>query len=230
MMKKTKILAIDDELAIRVSLRAILTAKGFDVTLAASGAEGLSLAVDIQPDLVLLDLNMPEMNGLQVCQSLRDWFRGLIIVVSANEGEADKIAALKMGADDYVTKPFSIGELLARIEAHVRRVTTLAAASLSPLIHAGALSIDISRHQVWLEGDEIKLTPIEYDILVMLARHVNCVVTQRMLLQQIWGDAEFGDSRILRVHVSNLRKKIETESARRYIVTEHGIGLRLVVE
>ncbi len=158
MKKKPKILVIDDESHMRSMLNAVLTAKQYQVLQAASGTEALDLAVEHQPDLVLLDLLMPNMNGFQVCQSLREWYSGIIMVVSGREGEEDKLKAFKIGADDYILKPFSISELMARIEAHLRRAAQ-SAPSILPIITVGSLVIDITRRQVRRDGCELQLTP-----------------------------------------------------------------------
>lgn len=220
------ILVIDDEDHIRRSLRALLSVKHYEVCLAVDGEEGLARAAELQPDVIILDLNMPGMHGLEVCKALRAWYKGVVIVLSAMEKEADKITALDLGADDYVTKPCPIGELLARIRAHLRRVET---AVVSPLVTAGDLVIDLARRRVTLAGIEVPLTPTEFELLALLARHADCVVTYRVIVEQVWHEEFFGDTRTVSVHISNLRKKIEPNpSEPRYLITEHGAGFRFV--
>jgi two-component system KDP operon response regulator KdpE len=227
---KPKILVIDDDEQIRHSLRAILSVKGYQVILAASGDEGLDVAVDEQPALVILDLSMPGMSGLDVCQALRAWYRNPILVLSVLEHESDKIAAFTLGADDYVTKPFSIGELLARLEAHLRRVRGHTQTPPAVVI-AGPLHVDLVRRRVQQAGEELKLTPIEYEILALLALYPDCAVTNRMFFDHIWGVGAAGDHSLLRVHVSNLRRKLgATAEGLHFIVTEPGVGFRLVTD
>ena len=226
-----KILIIDDDEQIRRSLRAILTAKGYHVVLAASGEEGLRVAVEELPDLVTLDLSLPGMQGIEVCQALRDWYHGPIIVISVLERDADKITALKMGADDYVTKPYSVGVLLARIEAHLRRVAAQQTRMPPQQINTERFQMDVSQRRVMVDGHEVKLTPIEFNILILLARHPNCVVMNHMILTEVWEDPQAADARILRVHMSNLRRKLSpTPDSLPLILTEYGVGFRFVLE
>ena len=225
--KPAKILVIDDEAQIRRALRSILSTRGYDVFFAADGAEGLDLAIERNPDLVVLDLAMPRMGGLEVCRELRTWYSAPILVLSVKGSDADKIAALDMGADDYVTKPFSAGELLARVRALLRRASDQAAAR--PVIGAGDLEIDIAQRRVKRAGQEIELTRIEFDILAHLAQNADCVVTSKMIIGKVWGPeyGEVEDTQTLRVHISHLRKKIESHpSVPRYILTEPGVGFR----
>lgn len=221
------ILVIDDDERMRRSLRAMLSAKQYDVRLAADGEEGLSMAVDVLPDAVILDMAMPGMNGLAVCRALREWYTGPIIILSAQDREADKITALDLGADDYVLKPCPIGELLARVRAHLRRVST--ADTPLPVIRTGDLTVDLGKRRVLLGEQEVALTPTEYDLLALLARKADCVVTYRTLVEEVWQQEYFGDTRAVSVHVSNLRKKIEPlPDSPRYLITEHGVGFRFV--
>jgi two-component system KDP operon response regulator KdpE len=225
--KPAKILVIDDEAQIRRALRSVLSTRGYDVFFAADGAEGLDLAIERNPDLVVLDLAMPRMGGLEVCRGLRTWYSAPILVLSVRGSDADKIAALDMGADDYVTKPFSAGELLARVRALLRRACGQAAAR--PVIGAGDLEIDIAQRRVKRAGQEIELTRIEFDILACLAQNADCVVTSKMIIGKVWGPeyGEVEDTQTLRVHISHLRKKIEPHpSVPRYILTEPGVGFR----
>ncbi len=223
--KPAKILVIDDEEQIRRALKSVLTARKYEVVLAENGDQGLDLAIDHSPDLVVLDLSMPEMSGLEVCKELRSWSAVPILVLSVRSGDADKIAALDQGADDYLTKPFSAGELLARVRALLRR--TAGQTGPQPVISAGDLEIDVARRQVTSSGEQVNLTRTEFDILAYLAKNADCVVTSRMLLEQVWGPEYGEDTQTLRVHVSNLRKKIEPHPAvPRYILTEPGVGFR----
>lgn len=221
------ILIIDDDEQIRRSLRAFLTVKQYAVRLAESGEDGLRLAADAMPDLVILDMGLPGMHGLEVCKTLRAWYRGPIIVLSGHEAEQDKISALDLGADDYVMKPCALGELLARIRAHLRRMADRVAAP--PVYRVGSLAVDIARRRVVIGVEEVALTPIEFEIISLLARNADCVVTYRQLMQDVWHEEFYGDTKAISVHVSNLRKKIESRlEGPPYILNEHGVGFRLV--
>jgi two-component system, OmpR family, KDP operon response regulator KdpE len=227
--RSPRILVIDDEEQIRRALRSVLQARHYVVDVAATGGEGLEAAVDRTPDLVVLDLTLPDMSGLQVAEELRAWYHGPIIVLSVRDADADKIAALDLGADDYLTKPFSSGELLARIRAHLRRMSG-AEASISE-IRSGGLAIDLARRVVTVDGEPVHLTRTEFDILALLARNADRVVTSRMLLEQVWGPEYETDTQALRVHVSHLRQKVEPAGGvPRYILTEPGVGFRFVGE
>ncbi|OPZ87519.1 MAG: KDP operon transcriptional regulatory protein KdpE [bacterium ADurb.Bin429] len=222
------ILVVDDEVQIRRALHSLLTARRYGVLLAENGEQALELAADHTPDLVILDLSMPGMNGLEVCRELRAWYRGPILILSVRGGEQDKIAALDLGADDYLTKPFPTGELLARIRALLRRAAQHE--TPPPVIHLGALEIDLARRLVTRTGQPVSLTPIEYAILAYLARNANCVVTSSQLIEQVWGNNAAEDTQALRVHVSHLRKKIEPyPTVPQYLLTEPGVGFRLKV-
>ncbi len=230
-----RVLVIDDEEQIRRALKSVLTVRKFHVTLAETGEAGLDAAVDCSPDLVILDLSLPGMDGLEVCRELRNWLTAPILVLSVRLDDADKIAALDLGADDYLTKPFSTGELLARIRALLRRASQSEKAS--PLIEAGDIRVDLSTRTVLVRGEEVTLTRTEFDILAFLARNADRVVTSRMILEHVWGpeyaeDLAFADdTQALRVHVSHLRKKIERDpSLPRYVITEPGVGFRLATK
>lgn len=223
-----KILVIDDEEQIRRALKSILTARKYEVILAKNGEEGLDAAIEHTPCLIILDMSMPGLQGLDVCRELRTWYTGAILILSVRGADADKIAALDIGADDYLTKPFSSGELLARVRAHLRRTTGQTAAV--PVIKAGELEIDIARRKVKRAEADIDLTPIEFDILAYLAQNADCVITSKMILEKIWGPEYKEDTQTLRVHISNLRKKIEINPAiPSYILTEPGVGFRLII-
>jgi two-component system KDP operon response regulator KdpE len=220
-----KILVIDDEPQIRRALRIGLERNGYEVLLATNGEEGLDLAALHQPAIVILDLAMPGIEGLEVCRQLREWSKVPIIVLSVREGETDKIAALDMGADDYLTKPFSLEELLARLRAVLRRVRD--DETDTPSLQAGDLLIDFMRRRVTLADREVHLTPTEYELLKFLAQHPGRVLTHRHLLTKIWGSEYADDTHTLRVHIANLREKIEADPARpRLLHTEPRIGYR----
>jgi two-component system KDP operon response regulator KdpE len=223
--KPAKVLVVDDEAQIRRALGSILSTRGYDVIFASGGREALDLAIEHNPDLVILDLAMPELGGLEVCRELRTWYTAPILILSVRGGDPDKIAALDLGADDYITKPFSAGELLARVRALLRRASGRGVPQ--PVIAAGDLEIDIARRRVRRAGQEIELTRTEFDILAYLAQNADCVVTQRMILERVWGPEWTDDTQTLRVHVSHLRKKIERDpEGPHYIVTEPGVGYR----
>ena len=226
--RPTRILVVDDEEQIRRALKAILSTRGYVLEMAATGEEALLKAIDAPPDLVVLDLALPDRSGIDVCRELRTWMSAPILVLSVRANESDKIEALDEGADDYLTKPFSAGELLARIRALLRRAAALT--SPPPVVEAGDLVIDIARRRVTLAGEDVALTPTEFDILAFLARNADLVVTQKMILEEVWGPEWVEDAQTLRVHVSHLRKKIEpSPGSRRYIVTEPGVGFRFSI-
>lgn len=223
--KRSRILVIDDEEQIRRALRSLLSVRHYEVILASNGEEGLDLAIDHSPDLIILDLAMPDMNGLEVCRELRTWYNGPILVLSVSAGDTDKIDALDLGADDYLTKPFSAGELLARTRALLRRASGVPAAP--PVISAGDIEIDVAHRRVTRAGEEVDLTKTEFEILAYLAQNADRVITSKMILEHVWGPEYGEDTQTLRVHISHLRKKIEPHPAvPRYILTEPGVGFR----
>jgi two-component system KDP operon response regulator KdpE len=217
------ILVIDDEEQIRRALASILKSHGYRVITAATGEEGTRAAVDGRPDAVVLDLTLPDVDGITLAAELRTWLQAPILVLSVRSGDDDKIAALDAGADDYLTKPFSAGELLARVRALLRRA---AAGTGTPAqILAGDLVIDIGRRRVTRDDETISLTKTEFDILAYLAANPDRVLTSHMILEHVWGPEYAEDRQTLRVHVSHLRKKIEPHpSVPRYILTEPGVG------
>lgn len=220
-----RILVVDDEVQIRRALNSILGARHYLVELASDGPEAIELAIDAPPDLVILDMAMPSMPGIDVCRDLRTWYEGPILMLSVIGGDVDKAAALDAGADDYLTKPFSTTELLARIRALLRRAASRI--TPEPVIAAGKLEIDIARRVVRRSGSVVELTRTEFDILALLAQNADRVVTSRMLLSQVWGPDYAEDVQTLRVHISHLRKKIEPNpSDPTYIHTETGVGFR----
>ncbi len=212
-----RVLVVDDENAIRRYLHTALTAQGFTVYEAASGEEAVNAVLSDRPDIIILDLGLPDFDGIEVTRRLREWSKTPIIILSVREAENDKIAALDAGADDYLTKPFGTGELMARMRVAMRR---LANKSDEPVIQVDNLKVDLSRRLVTVNEKEISLTPTEYDILRLLMQNAGKVLTHRQLLKQVWGTAYESEMHLLRVNISNLRRKIETDPARpHYLVT-----------
>jgi two-component system KDP operon response regulator KdpE len=224
-----RILVVEDEPAIRQVLRLLLTAEHYRVIEAETAARALIEARAHQPDAAIVDLGLPDGDGLEVIRAIRAWSRLPVLVLSARSSEAQKIAALDAGADDYVTKPFPAGELLARLRAALRRAASEGAQP--PTLVLGATTIDLARRSARRDDQPLHLTPLEYRTLAALARHGGTVVTQQALMSEVWGPDRDGDTRNLRVFIKSLRDKLEPEPARpRYIVTETGIGYRLCVE
>ena len=221
-----QILIIEDELPIRRFLRTSLTNHHYHIWEAANGSEGIAQASLHPVDIVILDLGLPDMDGLQVIERLREWSRIPIIILSARGQENDKIAALDAGADDYLTKPFGVGELIARIRVALRH--SAPGEKTEAIFTAGDLRVDFAKRQVFLAETEIHLTPTEYDLLAVLIRYAGKVVTHKQLLTEVWGASYANETQILRVHMMQLRHKIERDPARpRYLVTELGVGYRL---
>lgn len=226
-----RILVIDDEPQIRRALRAGLERSGYTVMAAASGEEGLDIAALHPPDLVILDLAMPGTDGYAVCSELRKWSKTPIIVLSVRGNEEDKIKALDLGADDYLTKPFGVGELLARMRAVMRRTSLSGEEAGEPSFNSGDLSIDFVQRIVTVGTVEVHLTPKEYEMLNYMVQNRNRVLTHRQILSRVWGAEYAEDTHTLRVHVANLRNKIEADPARpRFIHTETRIGYRFRVD
>jgi two-component system KDP operon response regulator KdpE len=220
-----RILVVDDEPAIQRFLRTSLASHGYAVFTASTGQEALQRVADDRPDMVILDLGLPDIDGIEVTRLLREWTRIPILIVSVRGQEADKIAALDAGADDYLTKPFGTGELLARMRVSLRRALVPGG---DPIFETGDLIVDLGRRMVTLTGEEVKLTPTEYDLLRVMVTHAGKVLTHRQLLREVWGGGYEHDTHTLRVNVSNLRRKIEPDPSRpRYLVTEPGVGYRL---
>ena len=220
-----RVLIVDDERAIRRFLHTSLTAHGYNVFEASSGQEALSAVVGVRPDLIILDLGLPDMDGLEVTRKLREWAQTPIIVLSVREEEATKVAALDAGADDYLTKPFGIAELMARIRVAVRHADQPAG---EPLFEVGDLRVDRARRLVTVAGNPVVLTPTEYDLLRVLVQNAGKVLTHRQLLREVWGAAYEPETHLLQVNVSNLRRKLEPDPSRpSYVITEVGIGYRL---
>ena len=223
-MSRQRVLVVDDEPNIRRALRVWLGDHGYDVQLVASGEEALDAAAVVPPDVVILDLVLPGLSGLEVCEGLREWTQVPILVLSARGAEQDKIQALDLGADDYLTKPFGMGELLARLRAMLRRS---AGGPPSPVLESGELRLDQARRLVTLADREVHLTPTEYEILRYLMANAGKVITHRTLLGAVWGPSHEDASETLRVFIAQLRRKIEPEPHHpTYIRTEPGIGYR----
>ena len=224
-----KVLVIDDEPQIRRALKMGLERNEYVVSLASSGEEGLDKMATEQFELVVLDLAMPGLDGFEVCRQIRSWSQVPIVVLSVRDSEEDKIKALDCGADDYLTKPFGVGELLARIRAVVRRTKGAEANLLTPIFTEGNLVVDFDKRIITVSGDTVHLTPKEYDLLHMLITNANRVLTHRQLLTKIWGIEYAEDHHSLRVHIANLRNKVEVDPTRpKLIQTETRIGYRFV--
>ncbi len=224
--KGLRVLVIDDEPQIRKLLKVSLGAHGYDVHESMSGMDSVVQAADIKPDLVILDLGLPDIDGKEVVRRLREWSDVPILILTARDQEKEKIDALDAGADDYITKPFSMGELLARMRVSVRRSAHVGE---DPVIQCGDLSIDLAQRRVMVDAQEIKLTPTEYDIIKILAQNAGKVLTHRQLLKAVWGDTYSDDTHYIRVYIGQLRRKIEPNPTQpRYIVTESGVGYRLM--
>ena len=219
------ILIVDDEPSIRRFLRASLGAYGYTITEAVSGEDALRIVATSHQDIVILDLGLPDVDGVEITRRLREWTSIPIIILSVREHENDKIAALDAGADDYLTKPFGIGELMARIRVALRKT---AQDSEEPVFESGGLLVDFARREVKINGLSVDLTPTEYDLLRTLVKHAGKVLTHHQLLRIVWGNAYENEMHILRVNISNLRRKIEPDPSQpRYLMTEPGVGYRI---
>jgi two-component system KDP operon response regulator KdpE len=222
------VLVIEDEPQIRRFLRATLSAHGYRLVEAATAQEGLMHAATRQPEIVILDLGLPDLDGLELTQRLREWSAMPIIVLSARGQESDKVAALDAGADDYLTKPFGVGELLARMRVALRHTARTAQEPGEAVFTVGELRIDMARRQVSVAKQEVHLTPIEYKLLTTLVRYAGKVVTHHQLLREVWGPGASSETHYLRVYMGQLRHTLEANPARpRYLVTESGVGYRL---
>ncbi len=222
-----RILVVDDERPILHFLSASLSGQ-YEISEAATGEDAIHAVANKHPDLMILDLGLPDIDGVEVTRRVREWTDMPIIIVSVREQESEKVAALDAGADDYLTKPFGAGELMARIRAALRRSTPVEA---NAVFSGDDLVVDMERRLVSVAGQEIDLTPNEYDILCILIQHAGKVLTHRQLLRRVWGNAYEGETHILRVNVSNLRRKIERDPAKpQHIITEPGVGYRLKVQ
>jgi two-component system KDP operon response regulator KdpE len=223
------IVLIEDEPQIRRFLRATLGSHGYRLYEAGTAEDGLIEVASRQPDVVILDLGLPDVDGLHVIRRLREWSKVPIIVLSARGQDSDKVAALDGGADDYVSKPFAVGELLARLRVALRHAA--AGESGEPTFTVGDLRVDQIKRQVQIEGRDVHLTPIEYRLLTLLVRHAGRVVSQRQILKEVWGPGQIQQTHYLRVYMGTLRRKLEKDPARpRYLLTEPGVGYRLAAE
>jgi two-component system KDP operon response regulator KdpE len=223
-----RILVVDDDDAIRRFLRISLEASGYAVLEARTGEQALAKAATQGPALVVLDLGLPDLDGREVVLRLRDWFEGPILILSVRSSETEKVAALDAGADDYVVKPFGVQEFLARVRVLLR--TRVPAEEQPARLDLGVLSVDLAAREVSVEGRTVNLTRREFDLLALLARHAGKVVTQRLILAELWGEAHVADTQYLRVYVGQLRSKLGDDPARpRFIRTEPGVGYRLLV-
>ncbi len=228
---KAVILVVEDDSQIRRFLRATLAAEGYLFHEALTATEGVAQAASRQPDLILLDLGLPDRDGLEVIRRVREWSQVPILVVSARGQEKDKVAALDLGADDYVAKPFAVGELLARIRAALRRSAAMAPDGSGTVFRFGRVEVDLDKRLVKVDGREVHLTPNEYKLLQVLIKYPGKVLTQRQLLNEVWGPNHTEQAQYLRVYVAQLRRKLEIEPARpKHLQTEPGVGYRLVVE
>ena len=226
MDRGARILVIDDEPQIRRLLKVALTAHGYDVDECKIGQEGINRAAIFKPDLIVLDLGLPDIDGKAVVVAIREWSKVPILILTARDQESEKIEALDAGADDYVTKPFSMGELLARLRVALRHAIT---AENGPIITCGDLVIDLVGRHVMRGDKEIKLTPTEYEILKVLALNIGKVLTHKYLLKTVWGNAYNEDTHYIRVYIGQLRRKVEENPAQpKYIITESGVGYRLM--
>jgi two-component system, OmpR family, KDP operon response regulator KdpE len=225
------ILLIEDEPQMRRFLRTALTAHDYRLIEAETAKEGLAHAAARNPDVILLDLGLPDRDGLEVARELREWSGTPIIVLSARGREQDKVSALDLGADDYLTKPFGVEELLARIRVALRHASLPPGSAPEPIFEAGELRVDLAERRVWRQGEEVHLTPTEYKLLATLVRHAGKVLTHRQLLKEVWGANYLNQSHYVRVYLAQLRQKIEADPARpRLLLTEPGVGYRLRAE
>ena len=224
-MSNERVLIVDDEQSIRLFLDLTLTSQGYETIEAVSGKEALTKAAAQKPAIVILDLGLPDIDGTEVTRLLREWTQIPIIILSVRGSEKDKIAALDLGADDYLTKPFVVGELLARVRAALRRSIKTTG---EPSFKTGELEVDLLRRLVKVAGHEVQLTPTEYELLKVLVVHAGKVMTHKHLLIEVWGQQYIGEFHMLRVNISNLRRKIEPDPTRpQIIITESGVGYRL---
>lgn len=227
-MPKTKVLIVDDEHAIRRFLRTSLNAHGYEVHEAATGEDAILLTINLRPDLIILDLGLPGLDGIEVTRRLREWTQTPIVILSVQNQDTDKIEALDAGADDYLTKPFSVGELTARLRVAMRHIHQ---EEPELIFTSGKLRVDLTARVVTYDGEEVQLTPTEYDLLRVLIHYAGRVLTHQQLLKEVRGASYQTETHLLRVHMSNLRRKIEEDPANpQYILTEPGVGYRLRVD
>ena len=225
------ILVVEDEPQIRHFLRTTLTAAGYRVVEAENGERGVLEAATHKPDLVMVDLGLPDIDGIDVVKRIRAWSALPILILSARSAEADKVAALDAGADDYVTKPFGVGELTARVRVALRHAARGAAPGVAGTLRFGNVEVDLERRLVRTDGRDVHLTPIEFRLLGCLARHAGMVLTHRHLLREVWGPSHIDQAHYLRIYMKQLRHKLEPDPARpRFLLTETGVGYRLAME
>ena len=231
-LRRNRILLVEDEQGFADSVRYALEAEGFEVVIAENGPIGVGLAERSDPDIVLLDLMLPGMSGLDVCRQIRSFSDVPIIVLTAKDSEADKVAGLELGADDYVTKPFSMRELLARVRAQLRRAAkTGVLAESNEVLRGGAIELDVDAHVARVAGVDVDLRPKEFDLLESLMRRKNRLAARHILIDEVWGPSYFGDTKTLDVHVKRLREKLEPDPSHpRHIVTVRGLGYKFVDE
>ncbi|MGH8161706.1 MAG: response regulator [Gammaproteobacteria bacterium] len=226
--ERVRVLLVEDDVPIRHFVRATLESHGFEIYEASTGTEGLDAITTIQPNILVLDIGLPDMDGVEVIRKLREWSLIPIIVLSAHSLESDKIVSLDAGADDYLAKPFSVGELTARIRAALRRDS---AGGIHDEFALDALKVDFKRRRVSVAGQQVHLTPIEYRLLTALIRNVGRVMTHRQLLREVWGPTHVEDVHYLRIYMAQLRRKLEQDPVRpRYLLTEAGVGYRMAEE
>ena len=225
------IIVIEDETSMRRLLKTILAAQGYLVVEAETGRRGLVEAGTRKPDLVILDLGLPDMDGVQVIKCLREWSQIPIVVLSARDQESQKVKALDTGADDYLTKPFGAAELLARVRVALRHAARVAGSAGESEFSVGPLKVDLLNRKVWVADREVHLTPIEYRLLSVLVKHAGKTLTHRQLLHAVWGSARADSSHYLRIYMGQLRRKLEADPARpHFLLTEAGVGYRLAAE
>lgn len=230
MSSSATIIVVEDENQIRRFLRTMLASEGYQVFEAGNGKQGLTEAATRKPDLIILDLGLPDMDGVEVVKGIRAWSAIPIIILSARSQESDKISALDAGADDYLVKPFGAGELLARIRVALRHVSSIANGEEEGIFTVDDLTVDMIHRKVSVAGAEIHLTPIEYRLLTVLVKHAGKVLTHRLLLQEVWGPNYVERAHYLRIYMGTLRHKLEKDPARpRFLLTEVGVGYRLAV-
>lgn len=229
---REKILVVEDEKSIAHFISAILNTNGYEALQAVSGTEALSMISSHCPDLIILDLGLPDMDGLEVLRSLREWSSLPVVVVSARTHERDKVEALDLGADDYLTKPFGTDELLARVRTairHTRTASTSSQVARQGIYAVGDLTVDFNKHQVLLHGENVKLTLSEFRIVALLAKYAGKVLTYDFIIRELWGPRAGGNNQILRVNMANIRRKIEKNPAEpEYLFTEIGVGYRIL--
>jgi two-component system, OmpR family, KDP operon response regulator KdpE len=231
MKPSPKILVIDDEPQILRALKTILVSRSYQVLVARNGEEGIALAAAQQPDVIILDLGLPDLDGVEVCRRIREWTQTPIIVLSVRDSEREKVQALDQGADDYLTKPFGIDELIARLRVALRHSVQVAGENLQPIIHSGPLVIDLLQHKVMRNGEEMHLTATEYKLLAYMARNAGRVLSHQAILEHTWGSENRDRVEYLRVYIRQLRLKLEEDPEHPiHIINEPGIGYRFLAE